>query len=695
MRWFPPALVVVTVLLAYSNVYRCPFVFDDFPNIVDNERVRDLANYTNVREMLEPRRLVEWTFAVNHRLGGYSVGGYHAFNVVVHAFNGLLVYALACVLLPLLRSRAPGEIANGTSSEPDMSVRWTALTAALLFVAHPIQTQAVTYIVQRLASMAAMFYLASVLCYTLGRMRTGSDGRSDVRAFAWFAGCCVCAVLAFLSKEHTASLPGMLLLVEVLAFQRHTRSWKNVLPHLLLPIVLGGVFVLYFLYISGRLTPGVHVTQLLEDVSDLSRETQKVSRWRYLITQFNVIVLYLRMLVCPVGQCLDHWYPFKRSFFAGATPLAFAFLAGTGIFGLVSWRRRPVPAFGILWFFVALSIESSIIPIRDAAFEHRVYLPLFGVALLTAHGLFAVSAQRRGLRPYLVIALVTVFAALSFARNRVYRSAEIMWRDVARKSPRNARAVTNVGNTCMRRGDISGAIDHYRKAIQIDPGYALGHYNMGTVLHRRGDSAAAVAALREAIRLAPNHAGAHTNLGDALTALGQPSEAHEHYRTALELTPEAPEAHLAMGNSWTRQQQLEKAETAFRRAIELRPGFPEAHHNLGVVLELTNRLEAAAACHTEAIRLKPDYAEAYYTWGNVLGRLGKHEEALDRFQAAVRIDPSYTKARLNLAVALVQLSRIEEAQHELQRIPATAPEHATAQSYLQALTRLPAPSAVE
>ena len=436
-----PALILIPILalIIYSNIYQCPFVFDDGPGIEENTTIRTLSNYSSLGGLLRPRAIVGFTFALNYKFGKLNVFGYHLVNVLIHIINGFLVYFLAQTIFTQLsntsaqrfgelnspKSKVQGRkskvqspkskvqgpqpaISQSTINNQQSTIFLMSLTAALIFIAHPIQTQAVTYTVQRCASMAAMFYLASVFFYLKARilaqsskLEAQSSGGHPLSAFslqssAFFTLCIICGMLAFLSKQNTASLPGVILLSEYLVIDRTWEGWKKRIPWFCLTFAFWGLFVLYVIgFFSGGTGGGIEAGGLLEDVSRLTQETENVSRWSYLCTQFNVLVIYIRLLFLPIGQNLDYMYPFKTGFFDGYTPLAFAFLIGIIGIGIWNIRKRPVISFGIFWFFITLSVESSLIPIRDALFEHRLYLPMFGFAIIVSYLVFHYLSNKR------------------------------------------------------------------------------------------------------------------------------------------------------------------------------------------------------------------------------------------------------------------------------------------------------------
>jgi tetratricopeptide (TPR) repeat protein len=699
--YLPLILIALTVATIYSNIYDCPFVFDDTEQIAEKVKIRDLTNYFSLDQLLKPRGVVDFTFALNYKFGKLSVFGYHLFNVLVHIANGFVVYFLATLIFRQALNRSIRQL-----SIPTMS-----LFAALIFVSHPIQTQAVTYTVQRYASMAAMFYMASVLFYLKGRVvaessklkaerindrgqRTEVGGHGteqkgnsafsfQLSAFTYIALSILCGMMAFLSKQNTASLPGAILLVEYLFIDRTWQGWKKKMPWFVLVFTLWTVFVLY---VCGFFHVGLQGRGLLEDVSNLMQEAKTVSRWDYLCTQFNVLVVYIRLLFLPIGQNLDYLYPFKHGFFDAYTPLAFLFL--TGLVGLGVWntKRRPIISFGILWFFITLSVESSIIPINDALYEHRLYLPLFGFALIVSYLIFCSFSNKQVWAIVISVCIIVSLGTATYLRNRVWHDGITFWSDVISKNPKNYRALSglglaleeqgrhteatrhywealriesgyvpayfNLGNALSAQGRLNEAIRHYLDALRIKPEYARAHNNLGNVLSVQGKLDEAIRHYSEALRIKPDWATAHNNLGVVLAAQGKLDEAIRHYSEALRIKPDWATAHNNIGKALMRQGRYVDAITHLDKALRIEVDYAEAHNNLGGALEEQGKLMEAMRHYSEALRIKPDYADAHNNMGVLLGRRGQHTAAKRHFSDALRINPDFAEAQNNLAISL-------------------------------------------
>jgi protein O-mannosyl-transferase len=718
------ALIVITLftVIIYSNIYQSSFVFDDGPGIQENLDIRSVGNYLSVDRLLKPRGIVNLTFALNYRLGKLNVFGYHLINVLIHIINGFLVYFLSLTVFkqlspsfikPFGSLNGPNsKLKRSTSKERHQgsktgrkqkskkaqplgcnehpvsfqsSIPWMSLVAALIFVTHPIQTQAVTYTVQRFASMAAMFYLASVFFYLKARIMVQSSklkaqrsGRYSLSAF--FGLSIVCGMLAFLSKQNTASLPGVILLSEYLLIDRTWEGWKRKIPWFALAFAL---WIFFVFYVAGFFSGGIGGQGLLEDVSRLTQETENVSRWSYLCTQFNVLVIYIRLLFLPIGQNLDYLYPFKTGFFDGNTPLAFAFLIGLIAIGIWNVRKRPIICFGIFWFFITLSVESSIIPIRDALFEHRLYLPMFGFAIVVSYLVFHLLSKRVSWLVAISVIIILCLGAATYLRNITWQDNTNLWSDVVSKNFYNYRAHNNLGIALGEQGRTEEAVEHYLQALRIKPDHVEAHNNLGVALDKQGRTNEAIEHYLQALRIKPDHVETHNNLGVALVKQGRTNEAIEHYLQALRIKPDHVETHNNLGVALDKQGRTNEAIEHYLQALRIKPDYVEAHSNLGVALDKQGRTEEAIEHFLQVLRIKPDHVEVQYNLGNALNKQGRTEEAVKHFLQVLRIKPDFDQAHNSLAIALLRKGNIEGAIAHFQKSLSINPDDINAKNNLK------------
>ncbi|MBI3609568.1 MAG: tetratricopeptide repeat protein [Nitrospirae bacterium] len=654
----PVAVFFTIALLAtliYSNTFSSTFHFDDNHTIVHNARIKDPGSFLD----FSGTRYVSFlSFALNYHFGGLSVFGYHLVNLLIHITNGFLVYSL--VLLWFRAAHLNSKLS--TQNLELVSAPWIALATALLFVAHPIQTQAVTYIAQRFASLAALFYLLAAVCYLKWRVMPSGNRRR----YLWYIGAWVSTVLAMKTKEISFTLPLMIVLIEAVFFWPLTRKhWMTLIPFL----------------ITLSIIPLSLPEALGEAETGLARETTEVSRSDYLFTQVRVIMTYLRLLVLPINQNLDYDYPIHHSFFEPSVLLSFLFLLSLfalSLFLLFNLKFRTpnsrLIAFGLLWFFLTLSIESSIIPIRDVIFEHRLYLPSAGFILaasIAASRLISGSLSR-----ILSLSLILlIFSAATYQRNLVWKNEASLWEDVVSKAPGKARTHNNLGVAYDAQQRFEEAIQEYQTAIKLKPDYAEAHNNLGVVYENLRRLEDAAQEYQIALKLQPNYADAHNNLGIIYAMQGRLEEAAQEYQTALKVEHNHAVAHYNLGITYKDLGRWEDAVREYQAALKLKPDWVEAHDKLGRLFDEQGRLEEAVREYRTALKIGPDSAEIHNNLGNAYAAQKRLEDAVREYQAAVKLKPDFTEAHNNLGTVYADLGHLDDAIQEFQIALKLQPTH--------------------
>jgi len=608
---FHVLMITVLSILCYSNTFHVPFVFDGQEQIRDNPVVHGLSNFfdNNRGYAFNKNRFVcFFTFALNYSLGGLNVTGYHQVNLAIHIVNALLVYALMRLTL-----RTPFLNEYAKSAKGPL----LAFVVALLFACHPLQTQAVTYIYQRLASLGTLFFLLSVVLYVLARLRLGAPGAWEgpaaeegnekarsgrIGTVLLYAGSLFSAVLAMKTKEFSVTLPFIVILFEFSFFRGEwRRRFLYLLPVLLtIPIVPMSVFLPGIAGVSGvsELSPAADTSgQLFSIVNEQFRVETTLPRMDYLLTQFRVIVTYLRLLILPVQQNLDYDYPVFSDFFT--PPVLLSFLLLTALFTLAVyyyWRTsqtspRPLAAecrligFGILWFFITLSVTSSVIPIADVIYEHRLYLPFFGAAaaiVTTFAWIFRRVSRKVGIGiPALLTALViSAFGTATYQRNQVWENKITLWRDVAEKSPGKVRPYNNLGAALNEEGRFPEAISALSRAIAIKPDHPEAWYNLGRTHVLTGQYAKAIPFLEKAIRLKPNYVDAYINLAAALNRERRFGETVALLENKLSRWGERAELRFNLGVAYAYTGNLPAAQKELEAVYRLDPALAPQLSNL-------------------------------------------------------------------------------------------------------------------
>ena len=640
------ALVVIALaaVAAYLNSFAVPFLFDDLVWISNNTSIRHLSPIWQVLypphdALVRGRPVVSLTLAINYALGGMNVWGYHVLNLAIHVLATWTLFGIVrrTLMLPKLRERF------GSAATP------LALVVALVWMLHPLQTESVTYVIQRTEALVGLLYLLTVYCTI--RAATSTSAR-----MMWYIAATVACLLGMATKELMVTAPVIVLLYDrTFLAGSFQEAWRR----------------RYGLYLAMAATWGVIALSVISTGfygGTAGFDVQKFTWWSYLLTQPGVIAHYLRLAFWPAELCFDYGWPAARTL----SQVLFPGLLLVGLFGLTIWALAKRPAWGFLgaWFFVILAPTSSFIPIQDAAFEHRMYLSLASVvAAVVIGGWLAGQRRIRGRQipllaspivcGALALCVIVTFGILTFHRNADYRSALSIWQDTAVKVPNSDRAHTNFGESLARCGQIDAAIIEYQWALQLNPNCELAHVNLGKALVARGRLDEAIAHYQQALKIKPNSELAHNNFGVALTRRGQFDEAVTQYQKALDIKPDFAEAHYNLGLALAKLGQSDDAIAQYHRALELKPDYAEAHNDLGIALLRRERFDDAVVHLRRAVEIKANDAGAQNNLGAALERCGRLDEAIVHFRKALEIEPDFAEARKNLADALGRQRKTE------------------------------------
>ncbi len=615
---FTVLVIAALVISAYANTLDASWHFDDEQNIVENRRLHltELSPEQIVKTFFASpggggrlyRPVACFSFALNYYFGKDHVFGYHLVNLAVHLTTALFLFFFLCraLCLPLLRDK------TGPSAP------LIAALATLLWALNPVQTQAVTYIVQRMASLAAMFTIMSFYFYLRGR--TASAG-----AAGFYLLCAVCGLLAAGSKENAAMLPVSLLLFELLlvrgASKKSVKTGLLILPLLILAplglalILKGPAFFDPSRFLGGYENRGFTLAQRL-------------------LTEPRIVLYYISQLLFPAPGRLSLVHtvaPSTGLFSPPVTSLSLlAVLAMIGAAGALA-RKRPLLSFAVLFFFLNHLVESTVFPL-ELVYEHRNYLPsLFFFAPPAAWLVGAADRSLRGWVPVLVFSVLALavsgFGYATYRRNFAWKTEESLWLDALRKNPHSARVYHNLGRTYADRGQYRLALDAYRLSLE-QPKRTYGqrrhvtHFNMAVVYQAMGDAARAEAQLRRSLALKPGYADACNNLALLVGARGNFTEAVALLETAVKNDPRNEQIRANFGYILIKLGRTEEAIAALRRALEMDRRDTVALENLGIAYRQAGDAKQAAACFRQVLFKNPRavmprlfLAEAYFTMG--------------------------------------------------------------------------------
>jgi protein O-mannosyl-transferase len=606
-KLFPIIIICCLGVLAYSNTFYSSFHFDDFPGIVNNLAIRNLFNLGNIWNFFPARFITYLSFALNYQIHQLNVVGYHIVNLAVHIITAILLFWLVnlTLLTPVMREE-----------KITQAPKLISLFIALVFLIHPIQTQGVTYIFQRVASMATLFYLASLGLYAKSRLLLDQELTKGLARRYYFSSLAV-AVITMFTKEIAITLPLIICLYEF-SFFKTTKSfkYKQLIPFLVTLVIIP---------LTMLVTKSTNFTTMWRD----NQETLVIPPWHYLLTKFMVLATYIRLAFLPFNQNLDYDLPIVQTLFGLPILFGLFFLILSIVIAFRLFRSYRLISFGILFFFLTLSFEWSIIPIPEVFYEHRLYLSMAGFSIFLVTSLYYLLSNKHPKAMLtILITLVAVYSALTYTRNNVWKDDLTLWNDTIRKSPYKARPYHNRGLAYQNQGNLDQALLDFNKAIAINPKEADFYNNRGTVYQDLGNFDQAILDLNKAIEINPNDSGFYNNRG--LTYYrhqGNFEKAILDFNKALEVNPNDANAYDNRGIAYHYQGKLDQALLDFNKSIEINPGYVDAYNNRGNVYQDQGKLDQAILDYNKAMQINPNYAMAYNNRGVIYYFLREYDKA--------------------------------------------------------------------
>jgi len=556
------AAVVLIVCVVFANGIFGKFVLDDL-YFVKSPKVGDLWEFGS---LAENRPFGAWTLQLNYALGGMRAWHFHVVNIAIHA-------AAAAVLFDLVRRTLllPGMPVRLQADAPQF-----ALAAALLWAVHPLQVQSVTYIVQRYESLMGLFYLLVLYCVLRGTQST--------RAWPWYLGAIVSAWLGAGTKEIIMTCPLVALLFDATCLS----SWREAFRR------RGWLYLLLA-------TPIVWIVWVLRKTFTEPDQTvgfgmQNITPWQYLRTQPEILLNYLRLTFWPDELILDRGWPVATSpweiYGLGAVILA---LLGLSIWALWKW-----PKLGFLGFsaFLVLGPTSTIVPMQDLAFDHRMYLPLASVILLAMLAVYAIAHRwltretvRNTVLTTCVLLVVGCLSLRTIQRNRVYADPVALLTECIDYNPQHPRPYRILADIYLAQ-QPEKALGLYQKALELSDDKYWVLVDIGNFHLKHYDYETASQYYRQAIELRPQRVVAYINASRCFAHLAKYQQAVALMRTAVEIAPHDRDAIMQL--AWLLSTSEDPQARNGREALELLSRLPTENPN-----DRLPRLEVQAVAHAE------------------------------------------------------------------------------------------------
>ncbi len=540
----------------YLNSISVPFHYDGQWSIVNNVKLYSTSGIISIFLHFN-RALTYLTFAINIFLGGTNVTGFHIFNIALHILN-------SAVLFLFLRETTKSYYAGKWFSRNSEKI---SISAALLFLVHPIHTETVSYIYQRSTALVFLFYLLSLLTYSHARKK---------KSFLLYTLFSLFSLAAIMSKPNAAMLPLFVLAYE-LYFFRNLKISRKITALLVLCLV--------FLIIFPFMLEG----DFLSSWQNMY-EKRGFTPTERLLTQPRVVLHYISLLVFPSPDRLrfDYDIPLSTSPVKPlSTLLAILIIAFTISFAVIKAKKYRILSFSIIWYFGNLIIESSLIPLI-MVFEHRTYLPSVFFFLLISAGIVRAGEAVSNKLPLsktkffridyaVIIILLTTLSMWTIERNKIWQSGKSLWQDTVEKSPGSYRAHIMLGQIYYSENNLPAAISEAEKALELNPSSCRAFYNLGVAILMSGNTAKAREMLLSGPERFPDCSDAYEGYGIIMLLDGRFHDAIPPLLRATEIrTVSSPETLSNIGVAYWKTGNITEAEKYLTHALTIAPNLPQA-----------------------------------------------------------------------------------------------------------------------
>ncbi len=595
----PVPIFILIGLIIYAQSFTVPFYLDDVVSIQNNSALDRLWDLRPIWAFWPTRFVTYVSFAINNLFHGHSLFGYHLINTLIHLANTLLLWRIT---LFTLKSPRLAHTRLGENAAP------LAFFSGLIFLCHPIQTESITYIAQRATALSALFGLLSWYFY----IRSTSLKKGPAKLF--YVLSLLSVSIAMFSKENAIALPFIIWLYDKTFLSGHSSGDHRKGSTLILATLL---WIPATLWVASSVEPwSLHLR---------SESPTLLSPLMYLSIQLHVILRYIGLCFVPVFQNFDHTVAVSAQLLSLDKIGPVVILAGIGTALFKGFDRHPFVSFGAALFFTGLLPESSIFPIKDVMFEHRLYLPMAGFAWVLTGALFMLFSRGPAKKYFWLIPVLIIagYSYLTIERNKLWNDPVAFWTDTLERSPLRSRAYINRGVAHHENGRAGEALKDFEAVLAMSPSHRDAHYHRGVLREEAEDYLAALEDLNAAIERDPTFTKALL------------------HRAAV---------HFKMGHQ-------EKALADHNHLIELKPNLPEFYVERGNLYKDCGDHESSLRDYTKAIKIWPGYAEALNNRANIETILGRYESALKDYDKAIAADPNDPDYRSNRDRLLKKLGR--------------------------------------
>jgi len=643
----PIIILISTTLIVFFNSLNVPFTFDDEAIILSNPHIRSFDTFFNINNWfnIHGRPLSFLTFAVNYKLGELNPFGYHVFNIIIHIISSVSVYLILIKMLNYF---------NGYYKIKNNRIFIPALIGALIFAVHPLQTESVTYITQRMTSLSGMFLFLSYYSYLIFRI--------DKR-YTFLIVSVLLFLFSFFSKQTGITLIPIIFISELLLFDKEEDKKKNAILLILFILCIGIAVLTFFTGIE-------------------TRDAVLITRFEYLFTQFPLFFKYISLVYLPLGLNIDYDVYIYRDLVAFKPILSLFLLLSLLIIAWLNRKKNVLATFGLFFFFAAHSLESTVFPIKDLFVEHRMYVPIFGIILMTIAFIMRLNTicnkcqevdknivesntKVRALLQilntrfinvafYASVIVIVFFSILTIQRNKVWQEPLSLWSDSVSKSPNKSRPWNNLGFIYLQNNDYAEADSCFHRAITVNPSDFAALNNLGVSSFNQKKYIKALACFYRSFAANRKYQPAINNMAKMLIDIKYYSLSIRVLNYLLFLNPNHQEALYNMGLAYMNLGDDELAINTYKKLISLYPDYSDAYFNLGVIYLYLGKFEQAKVLFYDLSIKYPNDEDVLLNLAASYFNLGNKNTAVQIYKTILQINPKNNIAINNLNGILLE-----------------------------------------
>ena len=643
------ALITALALAAYGNSLNNQFAFDDFMAVQGNTFI---TSFENLRHFFDNgyylasgetswRAVTTLTYFIDYHMWEFEPFGYHLTNLILHILNGMLLYVFLLRIVPLLDNTLYRRIKRDEIWPPILSI---PLMASLIFVTHPVQSEAVNPPGFRHEVLFTFFFLTALILYLKARS-AGPGGRKKV----YYALSSVSYLFSMLSKEMAIVLPGIILLIEGALFVKDRK--ENIFTKEKM-LAYAGYAVSLVLYIWVRFFWLVMPVE--KETSIFGKDTflgGTVYHW--FLTMSRIFASYIKLFIFPKDLTAEHYIIASKSITDPAVLLSIVILAVVFMYAYRWARRLPLLTFGILWIFIPLITVSNIVPLSHKMAERYLYICMAGFSLFAASGVTAAylsfkDDKRRAASITLTAGLallLSAYCAKAVSQNRVWHDNTTFWTTVVNSpGPHSARGYNSMGVIAIRENNMEKAMAFFTKALEVDPNYIQAYNNMALVHYKMGEYDKAIDLYKKVIGKKAHLTSydfikVYSNLGGAYKAKEMVDEAIECYKKALELNPYLAKVHGNLGGAYILKEMPDEAKRHYEKALELNPSLSKPPYVLGMIHMNRGEYDKAIEYFEGMVERTPDFAGGYYGLHLTYKKMGETEKSEENLRIFKELAP--------------------------------------------------------